>query len=117
MGLRIRTLAGLLRRARKLCCPQHFTGRLWNFPHFTHAWETGFAHLTAYISENRSAHFPFGTMHDGFQLGNLVPSQRRNKDTMLSARRARLEGVQMLGMERHEAFAVGHSETGPSIRS
>jgi hypothetical protein len=69
-------------------------GWLWNFPHFTHAWETGFAHLTAYIAENGSSHFPFGTMHDGFQLGNWVSNQRRNKDTMLPARRARLEGVQ-----------------------
>jgi hypothetical protein len=66
----------------------------WKFPHFTHAWEDGFAHLTAYVAEHGSSNFPNGCVHEGFQLGNWVSRQRREKETMLPARRARLEAVQ-----------------------
>jgi hypothetical protein len=68
-------------------------GWLWKFPHFTHVWETGFAHLTSYIAEHGSSHFPRGTLHQGFNLSGWVACQRRNKDTMLPARRSRLEAV------------------------
>jgi hypothetical protein len=65
----------------------------WRFPHFTHAWEYGLAHLTAYIAEHGDSHFPNGCVHKGFQLGSWVSRQRRTKETMLPARRARLEGI------------------------
>jgi hypothetical protein len=69
-------------------------GWLWKSPHFTQAWEDGFAHLVAYIAEHGSSHFPNGCLHEGFNLGSWVSRQRREKETMLPARRTRLEAVQ-----------------------
>jgi Helicase associated domain len=57
-------------------------------------WEEGFQYLKAYVSELGDCKVPFSHRSaDGYRLGQWVQVQRRRRDTMPAAQKARLDAL------------------------
>jgi superfamily II DNA or RNA helicase len=98
VGYRLGTWVNSQRSNRETLDP-NYRRRLESLPGWTwdalaDAWEEGFSHLKAFADKERHCRVPDKyIVTDGYKLGNWVYRQRKNKDTIDSERRHRLEAL------------------------